>query len=125
MKVKTEALTGAGLDWAVATALAHGKQWPWGISVFQGRVLLTPRGKFSEFRRPRYSRDGALSQPIIEQERICVNAYPDPADGWSAHYSDGVKRHHLNGPTQLVSALRCFVSKKLGDVVDLPDDIRE
>ena len=61
--------------------------------------------------------------PIIERERISTNsdyngAYPDP---WVAEsYSGGVQRA---GHTPLIAAMRCFCVSKLGEEVEVPDEL--
>jgi hypothetical protein len=126
MKIKTAELTGAALDWAVAKAhytdgrlvdLTEGKT---GV-----RVARDPRYDGSEhshwftfFPSTYWSQGG----PIIEREEIAIVPM---AQGWEAQYepSDSTETHLAYGPTPLIAAMRCFVASKLGDEVEVPDEL--
>jgi hypothetical protein len=101
--MKTNELTGAALDWAVAKC--EGKE-----GLFGGH----------EVGRLHYSTDWAQGGPIIEREKITlriwededyVHAYIDTGKDWS------------EGPTPLVAAMRCYVASKLGDEVEIPQEL--
>ena len=62
--------------------------------------------------------DWALGGPIIEREKIRVGPY-GAADLWIA---GNAKAADL-GPTPLIAATRCFVASRLGDEVEIPEDI--
>jgi hypothetical protein len=96
MKIKTSELTGATLDRAVAKAAGqtyHGPAWT----------------------KP--STDWKQGGPIIEREQIDIQCFPRKSGGvvW--------RTFHADGPTPLIAAMRCFVAIKLGDEVDVPDDV--
>lgn len=117
MKIKTSELQGAALDWAVSVALygfAHG-----GAS---------------------YSSNWAQGGPIIEREGIQLRSIRKEGhslDGhWLSKKADNntgtmvqwVKRldwhdHYFQGPTPLIAAMRCYVTSKLGDEVDMPEEL--
>jgi hypothetical protein len=73
------------------------------------------------------STDWSQGGPIIEREGISPHGNP----AWSAQYSVTVRAHHGGfrgyfrhiGPTPLISAMRCFVASKLGDEVDVPEEL--
>ncbi len=98
-KLKTSELEGAALDWAVA----------------QARI----DGAFEYSATPGWSPSTVWSQggPIIEQEQIDIQCYPRRNGGhiWRTCYSDG--------PTPLIAAMRCYVASKLGETVEVPEDI--
>lgn len=106
MKIKTSELNGAALDWSVAKCL--GKENTWGKSPF------IPYDYHMGYR---YSQEWRVSGPIIEKEKIAVQ-YLNGA--WRAT----LPTDELSGPTLLVAALRCFVASKLGDTVDVPDELK-
>lgn len=62
------------------------------------------------------STDWAQGGPIIERERIHVYAGPQ----WTAGIKPG---QFVYGPTALIAAMRCFVASKLGNEVDVPEDL--
>jgi Protein of unknown function (DUF2591) len=70
----------------------------------------------------RYSTNWAQGGPIIERERISVNSdYNGVYKEWMAEsYFGGVQKP---GPTPLVAAMRCYVASKLGDEVDVPEEL--
>src|SRR5574337_110575 len=111
MKIKTSELSGAALDWAVAQCegflyrnrdierqawLAHGPYEP--------------------------STDWAQGGPVIEQEQMLIACYPAASEPWMASYTfrTGVS---ATGPTPLIAAMRCYVASKLGDEVDIPEEL--
>lgn len=64
---------------------------------------------------------------IIEREHISVEAYSVPNDErikcfWYAS-EDKFDAETWDGPTPLIAAMRCFVASKLGDEVEVPDEL--
>lgn len=101
MKVKTSELTGAALDWAVSTC--------------QNLDYWQPEYGPSE---PDYSTDWAQGGPIIERERIAIQFGPL----WAAIHHKHLG-HPSYGPTPLIAAMRCYVSSKLGNEAEIPDEL--
>lgn len=105
--IKTSQLTGAALDWAVCASMPA-------ATGMQREILSRPityRWKFST--------DPAQGHPIIEREGIswhCGNK-----TSWHA-YAYGSATNY-NGPTPLVAAMRCYVASKLGDTVEVPEEL--
>lgn len=80
------------------------------------------------------SSDWSEGGPIIEREQITVKRYnyPTRIDGnlgrdWLAYRSNGlgphVNEYSMWGPTPLIAAMRCYVASKLGDDVDIPEEL--
>ena len=65
-----------------------------------------------------YSSDWACGGPILEREGISI--YRMTSD-WSAAYNPSGAAQ--DGPTPLIAAMRCFCCSKLGDVVDIPEEL--
>jgi Protein of unknown function (DUF2591) len=145
MKIKTGDLTGPVLDWAVAKVLfgdriVHKKTWlQTEDSYFKGSacdwcpdsafVLLTTnwQGTKTSDIVP-YSTDPAQAWPIIEREKInIVHLDETLPDAMAPHKAcvganiDGL--YQLYGPTLLIATMRCFVTSKLGEEVDIPDEL--
>jgi hypothetical protein len=100
MKMKTSELSGIALDWAVAKC-EFGDDMPAG---FGSR-----------------STDWTQAGPIIEREMITVG--PAKHSGfmaWAWPKKDG-----FWGNSPLESAMRCYVSSKLGDEVEIPEELIE
>ena len=105
MDMKTSELTGAALDWAVAKCE---KNW-----------AFEPDGCDS------YSTDWQLGGLIIEREGISL--YLDTNNLWQANIFDGnptVFGSGVEGETPLIAAMRCYVASKLGDEVEIPDELK-
>jgi hypothetical protein len=136
----TSELTGAALDWAVAKCegieieiMTAEKQHPKASRMNcectpeQEVILLNrptylvgiPNG-YTRFRLA-YSTDWAQGGPIIEREMLCVN--PDHPRGWMAITNSAELMQF--GPTPLIAAMRCYVSSKLGDEVEIPEELGE
>lgn len=141
MKIKTSELTGAALDWAVAKCEGHLELQPY-LGKMIPRVVIDPEfwaedGKPmvrlnpcpQTYYNPEYapSKDWSQGGPIIERERIGVTPFTvqvgDDAGNreWFAnHESQG---DFFDGPTPLIAAMRCYVASKLGDEVEVPDEL--
>jgi len=72
-----------------------------------------------DFPIPKYSTDWSAGGPIIEEHRILLQPSLDRPNVWLAQEKFGCG-HFKYGSTALIAAMRCFVSTKLGDEVDLP-----
>ena len=98
--MKTAELTDAALDWAVAAIEAN----VWGY--FSPSTNWTHGG------------------PIIEREWINVVKHESGAYWQAASerwmLDDG---HPSEGPTPLIAAMRCFVASKLGDDIEIPEEL--
>ena len=118
--MRTSELTGAALDWAVAEAEGF----------FKTKMASITDGKVDVFYFDGYtpSTNWALSGEIIESERICL----EDAAGmyWVASLVhedkeyDGVMRTEMQGATPLIAAMRCYVASKLGNEVQLPEELQ-
>ena len=107
--MKTSDLQGAALDWAVAKC--EGAE-TWNDC---SQILLVGD---DEPYHP--STNWAQGGPIIEREKIdvCVDN-----DGWFTWYAKkgDVER---GGATPLIAAMRCYVASKLGDEIDIPEELK-
>lgn len=118
--MKVSELTGAALDWAVAKCEGADFYTSAGI------LYVLWSGKF-DVRLTDYSpsTDWAQGGPIIEREGIAIRKYGDfpetiwQADKWQFRFAEP----QAYGPTPLIAAMRCFVASKLGDEVEVPDEL--
>jgi hypothetical protein len=101
--MKTSELTGKALDWAVGKAE--------GLDGWLAPVNYC--GKWEH------------GGPIIEREGIGFDQYAD-YPRWQA-FTPAPEQPSgqavCNGPTPLVAAMRCYVASKLGDDVDVPEEL--
>lgn len=103
--MKTNELTGAALDWAVAKCEGlHREDTVWEIWASSHQ----------------YSTDWALGGSIIEREWIELAVC---SDQWGAtiHLENGSV--YAEGQTPLIAAMRCYVASKLGDDVEVPEEL--
>lgn len=73
-----------------------------------------------------YIGDWSQGGPIIERERIELIPPKNESDlDWMAVWlnSEDVEAGIQNGPTPLIAAMRCYVASKLGNEVEIPDEL--
>jgi len=99
--MKVNELTGAALDWAVAQC-----------------EYVEVRYGFDDD-CPEYSTNWSQGGPIIERERIAI--WINGNDDWTA--TDGIKT--TTGETALIAAMRWYVASKMGDEIEVPDELME
>ena len=70
------------------------------------------------------STDWSQGGPLIERERIEVGP-TFSGTVWIAGYSNKPtsKKCWSNGPTPLIAGMHCLVASRLGDEVDVPDEL--
>jgi hypothetical protein len=110
-EMKTSKLTGAALDWAVAKCADL--PYPH-VYDEQGEIVeVSP------------STDWAQGGPIIEREGINLDNYAKNPQ-WSAWIPTPERElgeAQAFGPTPLIAAMRCYVASKLGDEVEIPEEL--
>ena len=95
MKIKTSELEGAALDWAVAKVV--------GVDVSSTSIpIFCPSTNWSQ------------GGPLIERYYIDIESGP-----WSAYYGGQT----MHGDSPLIAACRAIVAAKLGDVVEVPEEL--
>ena len=114
MKIKTADLIGPALDWAVAKCLQPGyEEW---------RLIRWVEQEFAP------TANWAQGGPLIEREEIGLrrNAPCSRGREWEASPSitaKGAGGKWGYGSTPLIAAMRCFVTSRLGDEVDVPEEL--
>lgn len=123
MKIKTAELTGAALDWAEAHASKREYLIQRSAIDDEMHVYLKNGNRIEMMWSP--STSWLQSGPIIEQKRINTTyvVAGEHIGQWCASY--GISKPRFFGPTPLVAAMRCFVASKLGDEVDVPEELLE
>ena len=128
MRIKTADLTGPTLVWAVATCEGY-------ECLFEDEVSgpwLVPQEGFlhDEKSLSQYSPPTNWSQggPIIEREGISLLYLyvTDDPFRWAATQKPTIKKvkpESVYGPTPLIAAMRCYVASRLGDEVDIPEEL--
>lgn len=118
--MKTSELTGAALDWAVAKC-EGAESLRENPHRFDRRLVCRLAGRNAFLQDLRFSTDWTQGGPIIEREVICL--LPHANGGWVATVH-GVAMPHKTGETPLIAAMRCYVASKLGDEVDIPEELQ-
>ena len=106
--MKTSELEGDALDWAVAKCEGHDvEDITWWVDFGNDCC---------------YSTDWAQGGPIIEREAIQIT--PDEYAGtWAAYMTNEGEPYEGTGSTPLIAAMRCYVASKLGEEIDLPEEM--
>jgi hypothetical protein len=111
--MKTSDLIGPALDWAVAKC--QGLQ----VTKWMHGLYINDADPYAP------STDWSKGGPIIAREKLQVWVCPETghwlSDCLVAH---AVKVYQGRGPTPLIAAMRCYVASKLGDTVDVPEELQ-
>lgn len=144
--MKTSELTGPALDWAVAKCEGFRPCAVFGRGTVRdnGFAIPTPRGYQAALLRPSHDSWCAKCEdypwgknqvvweptkkwqqggPIIERERIRIDCPWNPGPFEATCKIDGVTGW-CKGPTILIAAMRAFVASKLGDEVEIPEELK-
>ena len=127
-RIKVSEATNTQLDWLVAKC--EGAE---GIR-FDGEFWRVHFGGAEEYLgNLDYTTDWSQMGPIIEREKINLEWWHVPQE-WHAcmnerlqydeqgEFIDG-SDFHLSGPTPLIAAARCYVASKLGESVEVPEEL--
>lgn len=127
MKIKTADLIDQTLDYAVAICRGKGIEFdcpsdPW-LTV--DGIADRPLHSYTP------STDWLIGGPIIDREGISI--VQEAEYGWwqaaikvqlgSMFGTDLCGSHRQEGPTALVAAMRCYCCAKLGEYVDIPEEL--
>lgn len=119
MKIKTSELTGAALDWAVGST----------SEVWEPEDLMANLQEDDDGSYYGPSTNWAQGGPIIEYACIELSVAPCGYMGvtpgaWLA-FKGGADFNMIEGEgrTPLIAAMRCYVASKLGDEVEVPDEL--
>ena len=128
MKIKTSGLQGIQLDYAVAKSMGEiDNQVRIGISPFVPACVYDEYSNhmFSNRSGRHFSPSTIWEQggPIIDSEELSLNL--SPVDGWESWQwtKEGKIVFSQCGPTALIAAMRCYVARKLGDIVEIPKEL--
>lgn len=118
MKIKTSELAGAALDWAVAKCNAVPN-----VHIINKPDKICVYGEVAGVDFPyQPSTDWSQGGPIIERERLAVLPCADERGRYWAAGANGPNAR-WEGVTPLIAAMRCYVASKLGDEVDVPEEL--
>jgi hypothetical protein len=112
--IKVSELTGAVLDWAVAKCEGRGYVMDETEYAPDGRTYQRGTAQSGGLN---YSSDWPQGGPIIEREGISI---VHQSDQWSAQTDDDLFAY---GPTPLIASMRCYVASKMGDTIEVPEEL--
>ena len=117
MKISTSELAGPALDWAVA------KCEGFSYEAYESNRKKWAAGTY----RPQHwmpSTDWSQGGPIVVREGVSLNFMQfDNPPYWTAHIRHEKVRFGACAPTPLIAAMRCYITSKLGDEVDVPEEL--
>ena len=121
--LRTGKLTGAALDWAAAKCEYDNRQYNYGSPCFSPTTKRVYETKGLQEIGVNFapSKEWKQGGPIIEREKIGLT-YSDSIPCWYATSQQG-KRFLRLGETPLIAAMRCYVASKLGDTVEVPEEL--
>lgn len=119
--MKTSDLTGPALDWAVAKC--ENADW-------SDEDCIVNVTTFDEYDGTicNYSTDWSQGGPIIERESIRL--MPDQGATYvdcvwlAGNANEDGDEFNGEGPTPLIAAMRCYVASKLGDDIEIPEELK-
>lgn len=120
VQVKTSELSGVAIDWIVAKcdeASVSYENIHFGGKAL-GMVYDHPDGYCAKYSP---SSNWLQGGPIIEREKISL--WPIDSEFYAESYNNGKNGTITKGKTPLQAAMRCYVASKLGDVVEIPEEI--
>jgi hypothetical protein len=131
MKIKTSELTGLALRYAVCLARADEGYRPY--HNYMGRdgwEVVWGEAKFGSerawLRHWNIEEDWSQGGPIIEREGVTITMRYGEGTGGNGRWAASIGPYptkQVTGPTPLIAAMRCFVASRLGDEVDVPEEL--
>lgn len=128
MKVKVAEASGVVLDWLVAKSEGCDLSWDENAEDF----FMGLSSAYCFLREFSPSTNPAQSWPIIEREITGVDLVSEwkGVKKWSARKfeylpNDQTRCTEQYGPTPLIASMRCYVALRLGEEVEVPDELLE
>ncbi len=117
--MKVSELNDIALDWAVTT-IVEPEALRFGVDDWRDRRRSeVMRGEYIH----RYHQSWMQGGPIIEREGMLIR--PQVGYGmWEAWKHGADEGHFSVGKTPLIAAMRCYVASKLGDEIEIPEELQ-
>lgn len=111
MKIKTSELVGTALDWAVAKCEG-----------VDSNFLIAHDHCGEHFYQ--YSTNWLSGGSIIEREKMALE-YNYALEQWFAIFKEHPSDigRYVYGLTPLIAAMRCYITSRLGDEVEIPNEL--
>ena len=115
--MKTNELTGAALNWAVAISNDLT------VDAWLNRQIIVEYPDGSGYYAYEPAFNWAHGGPIIEKEKLYISPEIGKEGAGNAWYAVALSSHDAYGQTPLIAAMRCYVASKLGDDVNIPREL--
>lgn len=128
MKIKTSELIGEALNYAVAIIEYGPSRTFINPTVKRRGIWVIPQkngGKNHFHPSKSWAQGGALIYRMASSDGFRLEERPDTHPLAEVYYDQmrGEYRFSASGPTPLIAAMRCYVASKLGDEVEVPDEL--
>jgi len=132
VKIKTSEIKAEDgtLDWAVAKCENQRLGTEQYVVFARGAMRYAP-GQFSDEEAYTPSTNWSQGGPLIEREEIQTSCQTNgPSKGqwganmWFINRQGALVCRRLYGKTLLIAAMRCYVASKLGDEIDVPEELK-
>lgn len=129
MKIKISELIDDALDWAVVTANGGSPTVETnaiGENIIRDGCVITCPSTIWSQGGPIIEREKVTLSPRFHAERSESGVDVYRQEGWLAYVAPSsfwVSPRAVGGPTPLIAAMRCYCASKLGDEVDVPDEL--
>ena len=132
--MKTVELCGVQLDYAVATLEGYSNLRMNPHRFAPVLIMDPPNKKYGvvQLADLDYSSAWGLAGPIIEREKITISPNDSKSyigqEPWTAYrvallFTDEGEKEYMHGHTPLIAAMRCYVASKMGDEINLPEEL--
>lgn len=129
MKIKTSELIGPALDWAVAKCGKGDVRLQYDSR--EGLIISNVLGWIAYRPSVAWEQGGQfIEREMIDLRKVYSNGRPstNPYDCWKAEIVFRDEKlvagdFFAYGPTPLIAAMRCYVTSKLGDEVEVPEEL--
>jgi hypothetical protein len=124
MKIKTSKLTDAALDWAVLEALKPNLKDPKLAGIGTFGPLFGKGHKYPSLSSWKFdpSTNWFHGGPLIERFKIDLCWSPARISCMATRIENGAVCEET-GDTPLIAAMRCLVASRLGEEVDIPEEL--
>jgi hypothetical protein len=125
--MRASELTGTALDWAVAKCGGYFDEQPeyWESPAGAKHFLAMRNADGHGVHWTHASTDWAEGGPIIDREGIWTRTTDEGEDDPSCKWRAELPYRTVEvGPTPLIAAMRGYVASKLGDNIDIPEELK-
>ena len=126
--IKVSEATPIQLDWLVAKCYYTDRRIELGVmghAAFAVEIQPGSGDRYTGWMLFHPTTNWAQGGPIIERERLCARPLKEVWGCWVTDLYGDIHALSLSGfgPTPLIAAMCCYVASKMGDVVEVPEEL--